>query len=138
MVLLHSLIAAAFLAPAAPAEPPADPIDAAAKAVTPLGIEDDGSHDEFFVSRFTTTGCVTVVRGTGAQEIVIDWKKAAVAAMSEGFIYVRAEPISLAILADVDRRDQYDKLVALSAAIGKRAKECAGPPVVTDADRPKR
>jgi len=139
MLRLHKLSAAA-LAIAAPlaSEPTADPVDTAAQALSPIGIKDGVGLREFFVARTTSTGCVTVLHGTGAEEISIDWKQAEVVAMSEDFLSVRTPSVRLAIVADVERPDQYKKLVALSGAMGRRAKECAGPSVLTDADRPAR
>jgi len=131
MLPLHGLSAIALVAmvpPAAGAPPaPTDAIDAAAQGLSPVQIEDDIGQRQFDLTAITTTGCVTVLRGDGA-EIRIDWSKAEDGGMSDGFIWVKAPPVQLAIVADVARRDQLEKLIALSNAMGQRARECRVPP----------
>lgn len=119
------------------AEPARDPIDAAAGRMGLVQIEDDVGQRQFYLAGTETTDCVTVLRGKDGETLAIDWTKTRAAVMSEGFIWVQAPPAGLAIVGDVERREELEKMIVLSGEIGKRAKRCAGPAAMTDEDRPK-
>lgn len=133
-----SCAAALTLAAPAAAETPVeskpvvDPIDMAAQGLAPAQIEDDAGQRDLDLVAVRTAGCVTVLHAEDGVEFRIDWSQPARGVFAEGFVFIKAPPVQLAIVGDVDEAEQLDKLTRLGQAMEAKAKQCGGWAALTE------
>ena len=119
-----SLLTALFIA-AHPLLPDAvpDPISAAVNGLVAV-VEEDGQPD-VRLEGMRTDACRTVVMAAGRQW-TIDWHRVEAVALEEGFVFVAAPPVRIAIVADGLQPDQAERLRLLDSAMRQVAQRCAG------------
>lgn len=95
----------------------------AALAGLEAAVEDDVARNDSQLVSIETKGCGSRFV-TKAGEINVNWSAAQQVGMSDGFIFVSAPPAQFAIVADVEKEDQWTKLKALDAALEELAARC--------------
>lgn len=112
------------------ADAPADPIAAAVPGLV-AAIEQDEldpehprqltpeeeANPEPRLESITTQGCTSRIVGVGGRSWTLDWRRIQVAAFANGFIYIRAPDLSLAIVGDASIPEQYARFVTLIDAM---------------------
>jgi hypothetical protein len=118
-----SFIRALIPFPLLAATPAALTIDGAFKGVI-AQIEDDvGKGPDRRLKTIHTTGCKSTLQAKG-KRWTIDWTKAEAVALEDSFIFLKAPPVQLAIVVDMGKPTQSEKLRAMYRAMAAKAGEC--------------
>lgn len=113
----------ATLSASCAAQPASDDAIAAAADGLTAAIEDDRNALDSEMLSISNTGCITHITAK-ERNWDVDWRNALMLSREDTFIFVKAPPVQLAIVADMAKPGQSEKLDKLALAMAEVAEKC--------------